>query len=145
MIIRSIWAKNLCATVDYRSPFPFQFSWVIKLQSCVKQQFSLTSGVFTSYLKYSFMISWHVFLSDSNIIWKEILSLDKFWLHWSNQITFKPIVWHLLHHNILIIDDFIKVYENLITFITSLIFNIFSWQKCRFKSILSWSMKSKFV
>ena len=132
MIIRSIWASNWCATVDYRWPFPFQFSWFIKLQSpsCVKQQFSPTSGVFTSCPKHSFMICWHVFWSDSNIIRQEIFGLDKFWLHWSSQITFKSLVWHLLCHNILIIEDFMKVYENLITFITSQISNIFCWQKC---------------
>ena len=61
---------------------------------------------------------------------QEIFILDKFWLRRSTQNTFKPLVWHLLHQNILNISDFMKVYEKLIIFIKSLIFNIFWWKKC---------------
>ena len=78
-----------------------------------------------------FMSSWHVFLSDSNVFRQEILILDKFWFHGSTQNTFKPLVWHLLHQNIFSINDFMKVYEKLIIFIKSLIFNIFWWKKCQ--------------
>ena len=62
--------------------------------------------------------------------WQEIVSLDKFWFCGSTQNTFKPLVWHLFHQNILIINDFMKVYEKLIIFMKSLIFNIFWWKKC---------------
>ena len=62
---------------------------------------------------------------------QEIFSLDKFWFCELTQNTLKPIVWHLLHQNILIVNDFMKVYEKSITFITSLIFNIFWWKKCQ--------------
>ena len=41
--------------------------------SCLKQSFG--------YEKQSFMISWHVFLSDWNIFGQEIFSLDKFGFH----------------------------------------------------------------
>ena len=78
----------------------------------------------------SFMTSWHVFLSDSNIFVQEIFSLDKFWFRGATQNIFKPLVWHLLHQNILVINDFMNVYEKLIIFIKSLIFNIFWWKKC---------------
>ena len=119
-------------TLSCRTPLTVQFAWVIKFQSqsCVKQQFSLTSGVFTSCPKQSFMTSWHVFLSKSNIFWPEIFSLDKFWFCGSTQKTLKPLVWHLFNQNILIINDFVKVYEKLIIFIKSLILNIFWWKKC---------------
>ena len=40
-------------------------------------------------------------------------------------IHLNPLVRHLLHQHILIINDFMKVYEKLIIFIKSLIFNIF--------------------
>ena len=56
---------------------------------------------------------------------QEIFSLDKFWFREWAQNTFKPLVWHLLHQNISIINDFMKGYEKLIIFIKSLIFNIF--------------------
>ena len=80
--------------------------------------------------KQSFMTSWHVFLSNSNIFGQEIFSLDKFWFCGSTQKTFKPLVWDLFYQNILIINDFMKVYEKLIIFIKSLILNIFWWKKC---------------
>ena len=76
------------------------------------------------------MSFWHVFLSDWTFFGQEIFSLDKFWFYVWAQNTLKPLVWHLLHQNILIINDFMKVYEKLIIFIKSLIFNIFWWKKC---------------
>ena len=44
-------------TLSSKTPLTVQFARVIKFQSqsCVKQQFSLTSGVFTSFPKQSFM------------------------------------------------------------------------------------------
>ena len=119
-------------TLSCRTPLTVQFARVIKFQSqsYVKQQFSLTSGVFTSCPKQSFMTSWHVFLSKSNIFGPEIFSLDKFWFCGSTQRTLKLLVWHLFYQNILIINDFMNVYEKLIIFIKSLILNIFWWKKC---------------
>ena len=124
--------KEIANTLSCRTPLTVQFSQVIKFQSqsCVKQQFSLTSGVLISWPKHSFMTSWYVFLSNSNIFGQEIFSLDKFWFCGSTQKTFKPLVWHLFHQNILIINDFMKVYEKLIIFMKSLILNIFWWKKC---------------
>ena len=72
-----------------------------------------------------------VFLSGWTFFGQEIFSLDKFWFRGSTQNTFKPLVWHLLHQNILIITDFMNVYEKLIIFKKSLIFNIFWWKKCQ--------------
>ena len=66
----------------------------------------------------------------TNNFGQEIFSLDKFWFSGLIQNTFKPLVWYLLHQNILIIINFMKVYEKLIIFIKSLILNIFSWKKC---------------
>ena len=118
----------------------FRISRVIRLQGkiCRFQILSVGVGLFhdtqnssfnekQSFAdgRLSFMTSWHVFLSDSNIFGQEIYSLDKFWFHGPTQTTFKPLVWHLLHQNILIINDFMKVYEKLI-----IIFNIFWWKKC---------------
>ena len=77
-----------------------------------------------------FIASWYVLLPDWMFLGKEILTLDKFWFRRSTQNTFKPLVWHSLHQNILNISDFMKVYEKLIIFIKSLIFNIFWWKKC---------------
>ena len=79
----------------------------------------------------SFRTSWYVFLFDSNVFRKEIFSLDKFWFCGSTHNTFKPLVWHLLHQNIFSINDFMNVYEKLIIFIKSLIFNIFWWKTCQ--------------
>ena len=62
---------------------------------------------------------------------QEIFSLDKIWFHDWAQNTFIPLVWHLLHQNILITNDFMKVYEKLIIFIKSLKSNIFWWKKCQ--------------
>ena len=40
---------------------------------------------------------------------QEILILDKFWFRRSTQNTFKPIVWHFFHQNMLNISDFMKI------------------------------------
>ena len=70
------------------------------------------------YVRHIFLTCfWHVFLSDWTFFGQEIFSLDKFWFREWAQNIFKPLVWHLLHQNILIINDFMKVYEKLIIFI----------------------------
>ena len=81
--------------------------------------------------KQSFMTFWYVFFSDWTFFGQEIFSLDNFLFCELTQNNFKPLVWYLLHQNILIINDFMKVYEKLIIFIKSLIFNIFWWKKCQ--------------
>ena len=50
-------------------------------------------------------------MSDYKFLGQEILILDKFWFCESTQNTFKPLVWYLLHQNVLIINDFMKVDE----------------------------------
>ena len=108
-----------------------QFAWVIKLWSWHLQiQFIhiLPTHSFEDE-KQSFMTSWQVFFSDWTFFGQEVFSLDKFWFCKWTQNTFKPLVWHLLHQNMLIINDFMKVYEESIIFIKSLIFNIFWWKK----------------
>ena len=132
----------------------FQFAWVIKLWSWhlqiqfihilpthsfedEKQSFEDERQSFENEKqsfeneKQSFMTSWQVFFSDWIFFEKEVFSLDKFWFCEWTQNTFKPLVWHLLHQNMLIINDFMKVYEESIIFIKWLIFNIFWWKKCQ--------------
>ena len=84
----------------------------------------------SSSIRHTFIASSYVLLPDWMFFGQEIFILYKFWFRRSTQNTFKPLVWHLLHQNILNISDFMKVYEKLIIFIKSLIFNIFWWEKC---------------
>ena len=67
--------------------------------------------------------------------WQEILILEKFWFHRSTQNTFKPIVWHLFHQNMLNISDFMKIIDSSKTFIKSLIINIFWCNKCQTRGL----------
>ena len=76
---------------------------------------------------YCFLICFAAWL---NVFGQDIFILDKFWFRRSTQNTFKSLVWHLLHQNILNVNDFMKFYEKLLIFIKSLIFNIFWWKRC---------------
>ena len=105
-------------TVTFIDAFLSRISWVIKFQgkTCRFQILSAGVGLIHKKETSSFMTSWHILLSDWKFSVQEIFSLDKFWFRESTQNTFKPLVWHLLHQNILIINAFMKVYEKLIIF-----------------------------
>ena len=139
--------STISCTLSCIELLTFQFAWVIKLWSWhlqiqfihilpthsfenEKQSFEDGRQSFENE-KQSLMTSWQVFLSDWTFFGQEVFSLDKFWFCEWTQNTFKPLVWHLLHQNMLIINDFMKVYEESIIFIKSLIFNIFWWKKCQ--------------
>ena len=111
------------------------FEWKLTLNINIKFRFNTT--VLPLLIKIcrcideaSWYLTWTCFCS-LKVFRQEIFSLDKFWFRGSTQNTFKPLVWHLLHQNIFSINDFMKVYEKLIIFIKSLIFNIFWWKKCQ--------------
>ena len=51
----------------------------------------------------------HLYYANSNIFSQEILILGKSWFCRSTQNTFKPIVRHFSHQNMLNISDFMKI------------------------------------
>ena len=143
-----IWSAcfgSIVSTVSCTRDVPLQI-WVKYLQihiifctspivtSCLKHSFDDEKQSFEDG-KQSFMTFWHVFVSDWNIFGQEIFSLDKFWFCRLTQNAFKPLVWPLLHQNLLNISCFMNVYEILIIFIKSLIFNRFWWKKCQTRGL----------